>query len=168
MNRAKLSKKDVAFWNEVERAAFLIQNLNDGELVSEQSRTCLNQIGNDKIDACLRLYEAWAYIKDDVDKATEVGYRFEPYWLYKLEAANDHIFARCIRKLDPAEQEYVYACQLDILKLVQNTTVPLSSVGLTNKEKEKQAGKKIDNKPLNIVMAENRKKRELDRKQATA
>lgn len=88
------------FWTEVERAKFLIQNLKDDDLNWGQPYHYL--LGLDRyfsdinsrtkvaeLDVVRKLYLAWISITAQVDSIENS--EIDPWWLYKAEAAIDHV-----------------------------------------------------------------------------
>jgi hypothetical protein len=94
-----------AFWKEVQRAAFLLENLKDDDLNWGQPYFYLRRVksllGDEKktgleaeFEVVSNLYLAWISIAIQID--TFQDFEIDPWWLYRLDASVQHIFERVL------------------------------------------------------------------------
>lgn len=97
-----------AFWKETQRAVFLLNNLRDDDLNWGQVHYYLRRVESlihdekktspaAEFEVVSNLYLAWIAIAVQID-----GFRdaeIDPWWLYRLDAAVQHIFERVLCSL---------------------------------------------------------------------
>lgn len=108
----RLTNED-AFWTEIKRATFLIRNLRDEDLNWSQPYFYLHQV--DRIlnnpqaisleseqEVINHLYSAWTSIAVQIDALKD--FELDSWWLYRVDAAAQHLFERVVPMLTPEMQ----------------------------------------------------------------